>query len=285
MGNAVIVAAGTPTGGISVFNSGPAAIDLVIIDMNGYFAAPTDLAVIPAIGAGTLAVNTSGSRQHGQRRLRAGRTTPPGASIRLTAPARWPDNTIGNSNTATGAGALTATPGQSNTANGAGALQETPAGSTTRPSAPLRWPPTHCEQQHRLRLPGAAEQHGVQQQHGHRLPGATEQHGRSTTRPAASRRLQTNTTGTNNTASGFQALCSATGSTTRPTETARWRPTQRELQHRQRLHVTDRTTPPGPIIRPAAPARWAPTPPGATTSHRPERRQQRARIPTATAST
>jgi len=34
--NAVIVAAGSPTGGISVYNAGPATTD-VIIDMNGYF--------------------------------------------------------------------------------------------------------------------------------------------------------------------------------------------------------------------------------------------------------
>ena len=35
--NAAIVPAGNPSGGMSVFNAGPAATD-VIIDMNGYFA-------------------------------------------------------------------------------------------------------------------------------------------------------------------------------------------------------------------------------------------------------
>jgi hypothetical protein len=35
--NAAIVPAGTPSGGISVFNAGPATTD-VIIDVNGYFA-------------------------------------------------------------------------------------------------------------------------------------------------------------------------------------------------------------------------------------------------------
>jgi hypothetical protein len=39
--NAAIVPAGTPSGGVSVYNSGPAVTD-VIIDMNGYFAAPSD---------------------------------------------------------------------------------------------------------------------------------------------------------------------------------------------------------------------------------------------------
>jgi hypothetical protein len=37
--NAAIVPAGTPSGGISVYNSGPSATD-VVIDMNGYFAPP-----------------------------------------------------------------------------------------------------------------------------------------------------------------------------------------------------------------------------------------------------
>ena len=37
--NAAIVPAGTPSGGISVFNAGPSAAD-VIIDLNGYFAPP-----------------------------------------------------------------------------------------------------------------------------------------------------------------------------------------------------------------------------------------------------
>ena len=38
--NAAIVPAGTPSGGVSVYNAGPATTD-VVIDMNGYFAAPT----------------------------------------------------------------------------------------------------------------------------------------------------------------------------------------------------------------------------------------------------
>ena len=38
--NAAIVPAGTSSGGVSVFNAGPATAD-VILDMNGYFAPPT----------------------------------------------------------------------------------------------------------------------------------------------------------------------------------------------------------------------------------------------------
>jgi hypothetical protein len=44
--NAAIVPAGTPSGGVSVFNEGPATAD-VILDMNGYFAAPSGLKFYP----------------------------------------------------------------------------------------------------------------------------------------------------------------------------------------------------------------------------------------------
>jgi hypothetical protein len=44
--NAAIVPAGTGSGGVSVYNAGPAATD-VVIDMNGYFAASTALQFYP----------------------------------------------------------------------------------------------------------------------------------------------------------------------------------------------------------------------------------------------
>jgi hypothetical protein len=44
--NAAIVPAGAPSGGVSVFNQGPATAD-IILDMNGYFAAPTGLKFYP----------------------------------------------------------------------------------------------------------------------------------------------------------------------------------------------------------------------------------------------
>jgi hypothetical protein len=44
--NAAIVPAGMPSGGVSVYNAGPAAVDIVI-DMNGYFAAPASLQFYP----------------------------------------------------------------------------------------------------------------------------------------------------------------------------------------------------------------------------------------------
>jgi hypothetical protein len=80
-------------GGISVFNSGPAVTD-VIIDMNGYFAAPTDVSGNTAVGFDALNNNTTGS-----------------------------------SNTASGSGALSSnTTGYWNTASGAGALQSNTTG-------------------------------------------------------------------------------------------------------------------------------------------------------------
>jgi hypothetical protein len=91
--NAAIVPAGTPSGGISVYNDGPSVTD-VVIDMNGYYTAPSDLNNNTAIGAGTLSSNTTG-----------------------------------NSNTATGSDALNAnTTGHANTANGQDTLQSNTAG-------------------------------------------------------------------------------------------------------------------------------------------------------------
>ncbi len=113
--NAAIVPAG-PTGspgygGISVYNDGPSTTD-VVIDMNGYFAAPTDMQNNTAIGEGTLSSNTSG-----------GQNTAVG-SLALDL------NTTGSQNTATGYGALyNSTTGTQNTATGALALGTNTTGS------------------------------------------------------------------------------------------------------------------------------------------------------------
>jgi hypothetical protein len=110
--NAAIVPAGTPSGGISVYNHGPAATD-VVIDMNGYFAAPTDLNANTAIGFGTLASNTTGNSN-----------TATGVSALFS-------NTTGSGNTATGADALqNNTTGGSNTATGTDALQNNITGDS-----------------------------------------------------------------------------------------------------------------------------------------------------------
>jgi len=108
--NAAIVPAGTPFGGFSFHSTGPAATD-VIIDMNGYYSAPTDLSANTAIGAGTLASNTTGSAN-----------TAIGTSA-------LQDNTTGGNNTASGLEALQDnTTGYENTADGVTALQNNTTG-------------------------------------------------------------------------------------------------------------------------------------------------------------
>ena len=170
--NAAIVAAGTPSGGISVFNSGPSTID-VVIDMNGYFAAPTDLNNNTAIGAGTLAANTSGTNN-----------TATGASALAS-------NTTGTDNTASGFQALQAnTTGGFNVANGDSALQSntTGGGNTASGFQALQSNTTGDDN----------TAHGNQA-----LKSNTT--GASNTASGASA-LQNNTTGSSNTASGFQSL-------------------------------------------------------------------------------
>jgi hypothetical protein len=101
--NAAIVPAGTPNGGVSVYNAGPATIDLVI-DMNGFFTAPSDLNGNTAIGAGALASNTTG-----------GGNTASGFEALQS-------NTTASFSTALGAGALFSSTGGENTAIGNSAL-------------------------------------------------------------------------------------------------------------------------------------------------------------------
>jgi hypothetical protein len=114
LANAAIVPAGTPSGGVSVFNSGPATTD-VIIDMNGFYAAPTDLNQNTAIGAGALVGNTTGSE-----------STAVGYLALNT-------NSTGSANTATGYEALQSnTTACCNTANGYWALQSNTTGADNR---------------------------------------------------------------------------------------------------------------------------------------------------------
>jgi hypothetical protein len=128
--NAAIVPAGTSadSGGVSVYNSGPATTD-VIIDMNGFFTAPTDLNYNTAIGSGTLADDTTGfvNTAIGYDALTTntsgyGNTAMGGFALGL--------NTIGIENTATGNAALAVnTSGSENTASGLGALRGNTTGS------------------------------------------------------------------------------------------------------------------------------------------------------------
>src|SRR5262249_8533739 len=94
--NAAIVPAGT-SGSINVYASN--ATDL-FIDINGYYAAPTDLNGNTAIGAGTLANNITGDHNTaiGQGAL-ASNTT--GGVNTATGNGALHSNTSGNGNTAT----------------------------------------------------------------------------------------------------------------------------------------------------------------------------------------
>jgi hypothetical protein len=128
--NAAIVPAGTPSGGVSVFNDGPATID-VIIDMNGFFAAPTDLLSNTAVGAGALQDNTTGY-QNAASGLNALMNNTAGDQNTASGVYALISNTTGNANAAVGTGALSSnTAGSNNAAVGTGALSSTTGSSNT----------------------------------------------------------------------------------------------------------------------------------------------------------
>ncbi len=128
--NAAIVPAGPIAGygGVSVYNDGPATAN-VVIDMNGYFAAPTDVNSNTAIGAYTLTGNTTGTGNTatGYGALEDNTT---GSVNTANGAASLENNTTGSSNTANGVFALLDnTTGASNTAIGTGALQTNTSGN------------------------------------------------------------------------------------------------------------------------------------------------------------
>jgi hypothetical protein len=128
LANAAIVPAGTPSGGVSVFNSGPATTD-VIIDMNGFYAASTDLSQNTAIGLGALVSNTTGTGNTASGVDALFNNTTGGANT-ATGYQALVNNTTGNQNTANGLGALQSnTTGSENTANGFQALASNTAGT------------------------------------------------------------------------------------------------------------------------------------------------------------
>jgi hypothetical protein len=118
---------------VSIYNAGPATTD-VIIDMNGYFAAPTDLNGNTAIGAGTLLSNTPGSDGAGSYNTAIGdqallgNTT--GGLNTASGFEALQNNTTGSGNTASGYEALYSnTTGGYNTATGIQALEGNTTGS------------------------------------------------------------------------------------------------------------------------------------------------------------
>ncbi len=130
--NAVIVPAGPTSspgyGGVSVYNHGPATTD-VIIDMNGYYAAPTDVNDNTAIGSGTLASNTTGieNTATGSNALQDNTTGTWNTASGYDALA---SNTTGGGNTAFGSDAMASnTTGIQNTASGYSALYANTTGN------------------------------------------------------------------------------------------------------------------------------------------------------------
>ncbi|MBV9769992.1 MAG: tail fiber domain-containing protein [Bryobacterales bacterium] len=170
---AAIVPAGTPDGGVSVYNSGPAPVN-VIIDMNGFFAAPTTpVNGNTAIGSGTLTNNTNG----------AGNTAAGDLALN--------SNTSGSSNTASGNSALqTNTTGSFNTASGNGALQLNTSGAQNTASGASALLANTTGAQNTA--------NGANALLANTIGGFNTANGVGA--------LQNNTTGVGNTASGFQAL-------------------------------------------------------------------------------
>jgi hypothetical protein len=127
LANAAIVPAGTPSGGVSVYNSGPATTD-VIIDMNGFYASPTDLNFNTAIGSGALEATTGMfNTASGGYALSADTT---GSYNTASGWAALTGNLTGSENTAMGYQALLwNSNGYSNTAVGTDALNMNSTGS------------------------------------------------------------------------------------------------------------------------------------------------------------
>ncbi len=119
--NAAIVPAGPAAspgyGGVSVYNDGPATTD-VVIDMNGYFAAPTDLNGNTAIGVLTLASDNSG-KYNTATGSGAMQNNSSGFDSTANGYQALQSNTTGSANTGTGYGSLTQnTTGGYNTGDG-----------------------------------------------------------------------------------------------------------------------------------------------------------------------
>jgi hypothetical protein len=122
--NAAIVPAGT-NGSVDVYAN--ANTDLVI-DINGYYATPSDLVGNTALGAGALASNTTGTGNTatGSQALQNNTT---GILNTATGNVALQFNTTGDGNTATGDQALGFnTTGSDNTAAGNGALRQNTTG-------------------------------------------------------------------------------------------------------------------------------------------------------------
>jgi hypothetical protein len=119
LANAAVIAAGTPNGSVSVFVTNTTD---VIIDINGYYAQPTDLNGNTVLGQGAAASNTTGAFNTAIGEAALGSNTTGGENTASGYQALG-SNTSGEQNTANGYQALANnTSGFGNTANGLGAL-------------------------------------------------------------------------------------------------------------------------------------------------------------------
>ena len=125
--NAAIVPAGTDgQGSVDVYASGPTDL---IIDINGYYAPPSDLNLNTALGNGALSANTTGDQNTATGILALGSNTAGNENV-ATGAFALKLNTTGNYNVATGAAALdNNTGGSNNTAIGNQALVFNTTGS------------------------------------------------------------------------------------------------------------------------------------------------------------
>jgi len=133
-GGAVANAAIVPAGTLGAIQMLAGNVTDVIIDINGYYAAPSDSNENTAIGTGTLSSNTSGTfnTANGYGALQNNTT---GGANTATGDAALYSNTTGSSNTAAGTSALGSnTTGSSNTAVGRSALLYNTTGSNNTAS-------------------------------------------------------------------------------------------------------------------------------------------------------
>jgi hypothetical protein len=132
LSNAAIVAANPADGSVLVADGGNSQGVDIVIDVNGYFAAPTDPNANTAVGFGTLTSNTTGvdSTASGVNALQFNTT---GNFNTATGGFALQNNTTGSANTASGTNALNGnTTGSNNTAMGSSALaSNTTGGSNT----------------------------------------------------------------------------------------------------------------------------------------------------------
>ena len=128
LANAAIVPAGTPNGAITVFDSGPTATVDVIIDMNGFYAAPTDLNQNTAVGAGAL-TSSAGASQNTALGYNALQNGAGGSGNTAVGYQALTNDGSGNGNTAVGWEALYFNTSFANTAVGLQALYANQGGS------------------------------------------------------------------------------------------------------------------------------------------------------------